>query len=78
MKIKDLQITNLKFSSPNDIHNGSVTISWSANVGFGEYTLFVDKKGNIRGDTEFMDSNNDKKFTQLLFNELINKLNIVC
>ena len=62
----DLQIRDISFFN-NDSYQGMI-IQWDSNIGFGEYTIYQDKNSYyIYGDSECMDSNEDKAFiTELL------------
>ena len=66
--IKDinLQIDSIDFFH-NDTHQG-MFIRWISTIGFGEYTIYIENEtGQIYGDSECMDSNEDKEFiTELL------------
>lgn len=54
----------------NDTWRG-FKIIWSGNIGFGEYTIYRDKTENQwYGDSECMDSNDDKWFLSLLLDKL--------
>lgn len=69
----NLQIDNVRFGCHEDIN--IMRIEWSSDKGFGEYNLMFSKEGII-GDSEFMDSNNDKEFLKKLFLILIEKIQI--
>ena len=49
-------------------------LSWSGNIGFGEYTLYTDGKGNWHGDSECMDRGEDKEFIRLLLDKFVERL----
>ncbi len=51
----------------NENHIGFI-IEWSSDIGFGEYTIYKSENdNNWCGDSECMDSNNDKEFiTELM------------
>lgn len=53
-------------------------IEWGSDIGFGEYTIYkrVDSD-EWRGDSEHMDSNEDKAFIKELLKLFIEKLGIV-
>lgn len=82
----NLSIYNIDFWSPHNKRNkGGMRIYWSSDIGFG--TLDVAKRsGNdgddfespeeliIAADTEYMDSQDDKAFTEKLMSLLVEKL----
>ncbi len=77
-KIKDLEITNLQ-TFKNEFETGFI-ISWECNIGFGELTIIKPIKDGdleLRCESECMSDNNDKEFIQIVFNELIKKLNVI-
>lgn len=55
----------------NEKYNG-LKISWSGDIGFGEYTITFNGK-NIHADSECMDDNNDKNFLKALLEDLVNQ-----
>ena len=66
--IKDLEIIDVE-PFVNEIREVSgVTISWSANIGWGEYTLYK-QNGKWYADTECMDKDDDKSFGEMLLKE---------
>lgn len=63
----------------NDKHSG-VIISWSGNIGWGEYAIYRDKDDQelkLYGDSECMDYQDDKSFLQNLMKLLMDKIEIV-
>lgn len=65
----------------NDEHSGYI-ISWSSDIGFGEYTLYrkvkdVDDEFKLYADSECMDSSDDKAFISELMRLVIEKI-IIC
>jgi len=56
--------------------NGAIRLSWSGNMGFGQYDIIINDDKTISARTECMDSNDDKDFTKQLFKLLIDKINI--
>ena len=60
----------------NDNHMGFI-IEWSSDIGFGEYTMYKSNDNNKwYGDSEFMDSNEDKEFISELMRLFVEKLQI--
>lgn len=58
----------------NDNHMGFI-IEWSSDIGFGEYTVYKSNDNNKwYGDSEFMDSNEDKEFISELMRLFVEKL----
>ena len=53
---------------------GGLGISWSGNIGFGEYILRCGEDGMLHADTEHMDIQEDMSFTRLIFEELQKKI----
>lgn len=60
----------------NENHTGFI-IEWSSDIGFGEYTIYKLKNdNNWYGDSECMDSNEDKEFISELMRLFVEKLQI--
>lgn len=60
----------------NDLYSG-FTIYWSSDIGFGEYIIWTEMKdGELKlyGDSEYMDSNDDKEFVTELMRLVVTKL----
>lgn len=54
-----------------------ITISWNANIGWGEYSLYCED-GEWKGDSERMDTKNgEKKFLRALLDKFIEEIEIV-
>lgn len=73
----DIEKINLAIKSINfsEIKNGEIiTILWNSNIGFGNYTI-VREGTSFTGDSECMDSNNNKTFIIKLLNSLQEKIN---
>ena len=75
--IKDLTINDIDFWGENKLCNGGIRIYWSADIGFGTLDIVKDNKNNILGHTERMCDNDDKKFIELIFNEIIKNINVI-
>lgn len=61
----------------NEKYTG-VTISWTSDIGFGEYTIYKAVGSNKWcAESEHMDSNEDKDFIKELMKSFIEKLDIV-
>ena len=54
-----------------------IAIKWYGDIGWGEYMLYR-KEGDNKwyGNSEYMDSKNDKVFLKLLLNEFVDKVEI--
>lgn len=73
--VKDinLQIDDL-IPFVNDNHTGFI-IEWSSDIGFGEYTIYKSENDDYwYGDSECMDSNDDKEFIMELMKLFIENL----
>lgn len=52
--------------------NGVFGIDWKAeNIGFGRLELFFDESGKAHIHSEYMDSNDDKRFTKAVLMKVI-------
>ena len=58
----------------NEDYKG-VILRWESNIGFGEYTLYFEN-GEWHGDSECMDSTEDKWFLKKLLDNFIEKLKV--
>ena len=63
----ELSINNIEIYPPyidgvKVVHNGCIRISWNSNIGFGQYDLYLNKENQLCGDSEYMDSKEDKDF----------------
>ena len=74
MEIKDLNIDEIWICVHECCPNGVIGIEWSANVGFGRYELILGDDGLFHAYTEHMDKCEDKRFTEAILKELINKI----
>lgn len=78
----ELQIDDFEIYPPyttrNDefIHDGRIVIFWNSTIGFGQYDLWKDKDGKWHGDSEYMDSNEDKDFIKKLMELFVEKLTV--
>lgn len=77
MKIKDLHIDSIESWGKNKICNGGIDIFWSANIGFGCLRLVIEKDGQLTVYSELMCDNNDKKFIDMIFKEIIKQINVI-
>ncbi len=59
----------------NENHIGFI-IEWSSDIGYGEYTVYKSENdNNWYGDSECMDSNDDREFITELMRLFIEKIN---
>lgn len=75
-----MKITNL---SVNDMHcfensrGEGIIISWSANIGYGELTLYRGNEDNKwQADTECMCKGDDKEFIRMVLNKLVDGMEV--
>ena len=89
----NLQIDNIDFWSPHDGNKGGMRIYWSANIGFGQLDIVKRSGNDGEGrdilegaleedlvlivDTERMDHEVDKEFTQKIMSLLVDKLKVI-
>ena len=75
MKIENLTIDNAE-AFANQRYEG-VIFNWSANIGFGELTIYRENGTNEwKADTEHMCEDNDKDFLQMVLDEWIDNIKI--
>ena len=74
MKIENLEIEEV---TPfiNEKYCG-LTISWSANIGWGEYQIYTDDGEHWYADTECMDKDEDKDFGKMLLENWMSQIQI--
>ena len=75
---KNLEINRIWMN--RDIEHGvygAFGIDWSGDIGFGRYTVYIDENGNIFGESECLDSNENKSFLKALLEKLVEKIQIV-
>lgn len=72
-----LQIDSIEFFYKNP-HTGEsgMIISWSSEIGFGEYTIYMTSEGELMADAETMDCNEDKAFGRKLMELLMDMVDI--
>lgn len=66
---------NITADSVQGFSNGFV-IQWSGDAGFGEYTIYIDKDGKWKGDSEYMDKGEDKSFLEHLFLSIVEQIEV--
>ncbi len=55
-------------------HTSGIGIDWMANIGWGQYILTFGEDGKLHADTEFLDSNDDKRFTKAVLTALADEI----
>ncbi len=53
-----------------------IVISWSSDIGFGQYTIYRNDDGSWSASSELMDSNKDKAFLSKLMELFIEEINV--
>lgn len=75
-----MTIENLKIDEVDCFENsrgyGVVIIPWSANIGFGELTLYQEKDGKWKAHTECMCNNEDKEFIRMVLNKWVDEMEV--
>lgn len=66
---------NVKVDEIQGFSNGFVLL-WSGDIGFGEYTIFTDENGKLKGDSECMDQGDKKDFLKQLFASIVDQIEI--
>jgi hypothetical protein len=74
MEIKGLSIDDIWIRVHEYCPNGVIGIEWSANIGFGRYELALGDDGKFHAYTECMDKGEDKEFTKMILNALVDKI----
>lgn len=73
-KCSGLQIDEIWPVSTKVAPNGGIGINWSGDIGFGEYVLTWDNDGKLHADTEWLDSAEDKRFTESILRLLVSEI----
>lgn len=71
----DINDINLSIYKIEPIKNG-LCIYWDSSIGFGEYNIWVKEDGKVYGDSECMDSQDDKDFIRKLFELIAEQMTI--
>ena len=66
---------NVKVDEIQGFSNGFVLL-WSGDIGFGEYTIYTDEDGKLKGDSECMDRGEKKTFLKQLFASIVEQIEI--
>ena len=76
MEIKDLTLDDVDIYV-NSSGKCRIVFSWSANIGFGEYSLYYDAKAKKwEGDSECIDRDDDKEFLKALLEKFAEKVEV--
>lgn len=51
-------------------------LQWQGDIGFGEYTIYIDNDGKWHGDSECMDRGEDKSFLKQLFDDILAQIEV--
>lgn len=70
----DINDINLNVSGFDPIKDG-LRIYWDSNIGFGQYDIWVEDD-KIYGESECMDSQNDKGFIRKLLELVVDQMTI--
>ena len=74
MDIKDLTVDGISAFENERVQ--VITIYWSANIGFGEYTLTAKNCKDWKGDSECMDKGDDKEFLKMLLEKVVEMVEV--
>ena len=75
-KITDLEIDNIQPYS-NSKYEG-IEINWSSNIGFGQCNIYKEKESDDwKVATEYMCSNEDKKFLKMLLEKIADLAEVI-
>jgi len=72
----NLQISKIEIAVNNLCPKGCMRISWNSDIGFGQYDLILQEDGAIKGNSEYMDNNENKEFISELMKLFIEKIKI--
>ena len=76
-EVKDLTIDGIHVFC--NLKYAGLCIEWSANIGFGECRIFLDRSdesGKWQADTESMSSREDKTFLKMLLDKLADMVEV--
>lgn len=58
-----------------DLHpNGGIGVYWSGDIGWGEFVLVWGEDGKLHANTEYLDHDTDKRFTEAILKLLVNEI----
>jgi hypothetical protein len=72
----NLQISKIEIAVNKLCPKGCMRISWNSDIGFGQYDLILQEDGSIKGDSEYMDINEDKAFISELMKLFVDKIKL--
>lgn len=67
---RDLYIDEIWVAKHKDCPRGAIGIDWHGAPGFGTYELHIGKDGKLHCRSEYMDSQDDKRFLSALLAKL--------
>ena len=65
--IHGLEIVSVEAWRNEMCPRGAIRITWSGDIGFGQYDIVVGDDGKLRGYSECMEGTEDKYFSRELF-----------
>lgn len=71
---KDLQIDEVWPVDTRVHKNGGIGVYWSGDIGFGEFVLAWGEDGRLHADTEYLDSEDDRSFTEAILRLLVKEI----
>ena len=71
--MNDYKITEIWPVSTKICPDGGIGINWTGPIGFGECIIYWEND-KLHADTEYLCSNEDKRFLKTILNELINHI----
>lgn len=72
--LSGLQIDEIWPVSTKVKPNGGIGVYWSGDIGFGEFCLYWEDDGKLHADTEYLDKDNDKRFTEAILKLLVKEI----
>ncbi len=76
---EDIVITEARLQPfiPRETGQMCLSIKWTGNVGCGEYILYKGDDGKWKGNSGFMDNEEDKYFLRLLLKKIADDVDIL-
>lgn len=75
-KCSNLKINEVWPVSTKVAKNGGIGVYWSSDIGFGEFVLLWGDDGKLHAETEFLDREDDRRFTAAVLNLLVSEITI--
>lgn len=73
-KCSGLKINEVWPVSTEVCKNGGIGVYWGGNIGFGEFVLAWGEDGKLHAETEHLDSDSDKRFTEAILSLLVERI----